>query len=973
MKKFVFLLFGFLFLHSSVALATHLRAGEIIAERISLLTYRITITVYTDTGSDVRFGEGFLNFGDNSDAFQLPVIENNTHLTINPDGSQTIEPLDASDLAAEVAVAQFTIIHTYSFSGLYLISYGEPNRNEGILNVDGSVDTPFFVETEILIDTFIANSTPQLLIPPIDGACTGVAFFHNPGAFDPDGDSISFELVTPQRDVGTDVINYRDPNSREFYTNFEVGDETGSRQPTFSINPVTGDLVWNAPGDLGAGEYIIAFTITEWRKVNGQFFRLGFVTRDMQIIVEDCNNERPELIIPEDICVEAGTLIEEAIFGTDPDGDDVIIEAFSQVFDLVSNSATVTPSKDDQPQPTLPTPAQLDFSWQTDCSHVRDQPYQVVFKITDSPPMGPKLVSFATWNITVIGPAPEFVNPNEEPPAGREITLEWNPYECSAFGQANEMQIWRRVDSFMYMPDSCETGIREGAGYELIDEVDINVTTYVDDNNGQGLAFGARYCYRLVALFPNNGATESVVSEEKCFSPIEAEAPVITKVSIIETDDTDGTIDLEWTSPFEIDRTAFPGPYRYQVYRALGFNGDAGLTFVGETVDTTLTDVGLNTLNNIYNYRIVFTDPNNTIGLAPDEPIDTSAMASSVRLEPTPSFEEILLSWSADVPWSNNIQDFPLHDVFRDNVDDGNPDSLILIATVNVNVDGFNYVDDGTHNDTPLEPDIVYCYRVQTRGSYGNDLLPEPLENFSQVICAQPSDTIPPCTPDLNLAITSCEEFIAQRSCNFNDFFNELTWRRDDDPECANDIASFNIYFARTTEEEFSLLANVRDTFFVHDNLTSFAGCYAIRAVDRSGNESDFSETICNDNCPFYELPNVFTPNGDECNDLFRAFTDDEVIGEGGEATGGCRSTDPTKCARFVRSVVFTVYNRWGKEVYTNQNDPERSILINWDGRSNDGTELSTGVYYYLAEVEFDVVNPAESVQQIKGWIQLLR
>ena len=46
--------------------ATHIRAGEIIVERISTqsLTFRITIIGYTDTGSTVEFGGGRLEFGD---------------------------------------------------------------------------------------------------------------------------------------------------------------------------------------------------------------------------------------------------------------------------------------------------------------------------------------------------------------------------------------------------------------------------------------------------------------------------------------------------------------------------------------------------------------------------------------------------------------------------------------------------------------------------------------------------------------------------------------------------------------------------------------------------------------------------------------------------------------------------------------------------------------------------------------------
>src|SRR5690606_29576974 len=185
--------------------ATHLRAGDIVAERIGCgRTFRITITVYTNTGSTVRFGgeTDVLNFGDGTWMY-VPQIEN----TLRPD-------LDAE---GTVATAQFTVEHVYPTSGTFVISYREPNRNEGVLNMDGSVNTTFYLETVIKMDAFLGcNNTPRLLVPPIDHACPGVQWTHNPGAYDPDKDSISYALVVPYRDRRTEVVNYRHPNSEKF-------------------------------------------------------------------------------------------------------------------------------------------------------------------------------------------------------------------------------------------------------------------------------------------------------------------------------------------------------------------------------------------------------------------------------------------------------------------------------------------------------------------------------------------------------------------------------------------------------------------------------------------------------------------------------------------------------------------------------------------------------------------------------------
>jgi len=932
---------------SQNAQATHLRAGEIIVERVNCqgLTFRIKIVVYTDTGSDVRFGEGFLDFGDGSDPVMLPQIENTSR----------------ADLGDEVATASFTIEHTYPSQGIYTIGYIEPNRNEGVLNIDNSVNTTFYVETQIQIDPFFGcNNSPVLSIPPIDRGCPGVAFFHNPGAYDPDGDSLSFELVVPKKEVGVEVDGYVPVNDNSFYESPGQGNENGNGPPTFDINPLTGELKWDAPGAVG--EYNIAFIVKEWRKINGQYYEMGFVTRDMQIIVEDCDNERPELQVPEDICVEAGTFIDETIFGTDPDGDNVQILAYSQVFDF---GAEVDPDIDNSPyQPSTP-PAELRFTWQTECLDVREQPYQVVFKITDQPEEGPQLVSFESWNITVVGPSPEVTTLEQE---GQGLRLSWEDYACT---NAEEIEVWRRVDSNPFTPDECETGMRENAGYSLIDELPSSATTYKDD----AVAAAAKYCYRLVATYPNPEGGESIVSEEICYEFIPAEEPVITHVSVEKTDENNGEVAVTWREPFELGTLV--APYTFRVYRADGFSGDQNLTMVQEittsntdSASLSILDVGVNTLDDIYNYRVAIVDASGTGG--GDEIF--SAVASTVRLEPTPLFEKIQLDWSAVVPWSNSIASPPgsEHLIYRGFEGDDEED-LQFLAKVDVNQYGFNFID-----SVDIDDERVYCYKVLTKGTYGNPAINSPQFNFSQMVCAQPSDSIPPCKPVVSIEGPDCESLAGDLCLTGGNqiFRNVIGWSTDFVGECQDDVRDYELYFADQVGGTFELLTTVRDTFFIHQKNDSYKGCYQVKAIDRSGNESELSEVFCIDNCPNYELPNLLTPNGDGCNDTFRAFGSPEgdcTPAEGGGSVG-------SRCARFVESVRFTVYNRWGQELYTfdsRENVPgEESfndIYINWDGRNNSGAEVPSGVYYYLAEVIFDVVDPENAKKEVKGWVHVIR
>lgn len=965
--RLLWLLVAGLLSWASAAQASHLRAGEITATRINCsLEYEICITVFTNTASTIRFGDGILDFGDGT-FFSPPQVENT----------------DRPDLGPNVAVVQYCKRHTFPGLGQYKISYLEQNRNGGILNMFDSFNTTFFIESVINIDPFLGcDNTPFLLVPPVDKACTGVAWFHNPGAYDIDGDSLSYELTVPKKDKQKDVVGYLDPVSRNFYTSvgldYDNAQEDQTGPPEFSIDPVSGTLTWDSPG--AAGEYNIAFLIKQWRKVNDTWIELGYVTRDMQIIVEDCLNERPRLEVPPDICVEAGELIEQTIFGDDPDGDDVSIEVFSQVLILGSNPGDYSPRDQSPPilqvfQSTRPNRAELYFRWQTDCSHVKEQSYQVVFKITDKPLAGgAKLVEFKTWNIKVVAPAPEWTQASIAANPTR-IDLSWEPYACAS--DAVSMEVWRRIDSQDYTRAECVTGMPESLGYTRIATLPIGQTALSDDFSGDGLPAGATVCYRLVATYPsafgNTGiGASSYVSEEICVGPVPADEPIITHVTVDQTGLADGQVTVRWRSPFDLDPNAFPPPYRFDVYRAEGFSGDVLLTKLtpAPQSDSSFVDIGLNTREKAYNYRIVAFD-------ALDKRIDTSSVASTVRLTARPLFQKIELDWTAEVPWAIRTSDFPYHLIYR-SVEGAD---FELIDSVRVDQEGLTYLDDRE----PLDQNKTYCYRILTRGAYGNPQIDEPLLNFSQSTCAQPNDNDPPCTPELALDLVTCEEYFQVNGCDSNVFSNTLRWTRPTDAACREDIQYYRIWFSTKVDadtSEYQLLADrITDTVFVDEGLPSFARCYRLTAVDRSGNESPFSEPACNDNCPNYQLPNVFTPgNGDDCNDLFsaysdRVFTDDNRRLRCGndEITEEVQRQINLTCPRFVLRVDFVVVNRWGKQVFNYSSGGEKSIYIDWTGHDNQGNELAAGVYFYNATVTFATLDPKASVRQIKGWVHLVK
>ena len=152
-----------------------------------------------------------------------------------------------------------------------MIRFTDPNRNEGVINIPNSVDVPFYVESELIINPYLGpNSSPILTYPPIDKGCVNRIFIHNPGAFDPEGDSLAYELVQCAGDGGVPIPGYTFPNA----------------SVSFSLDPFTGDLIWNSP--VTPGEYNVAFHIKQYKQ--GRY--AGYVRRDMQILIGQCTSLR---------------------------------------------------------------------------------------------------------------------------------------------------------------------------------------------------------------------------------------------------------------------------------------------------------------------------------------------------------------------------------------------------------------------------------------------------------------------------------------------------------------------------------------------------------------------------------------------------------------------------------------------------------------------------------------------------------
>jgi gliding motility-associated-like protein len=949
-KKIGFILFLFSSLLLNKTHATHLRAGEITAKRISStsLIYEITITTYHDEIGGRMASDS----------------QNDVTLCIKPFGSGAgtiVMVKRSSRTKINNATTKNVYVTTYTFPspGRFVINCGIQNRNENVININNSRETPFYLETIIEINAALGiNRTPILLNAPLDSARTGQKFCHNPAAFDADGDSLAYRMSIPkQGNAGTCLgqnVPYKDP---ALGIDVAAKNELQNAPATLSINPITGDLCWDAPAVQG--QYNVAFIIEEWR----DGVKIGEIVRDMQIIVVDGINKRPLLDPVKDVCVEAGQVMTQSFKATDPDGNRILISVYGGVFNLDVDGKLIEPPVIERPyalfNPLIyqTSPANAQMKWQTSCGHVRDQPYEIVVKAEDQPARNNvQLASFTTFNIKVVAPKPKNLTVLDVTTnSNRGFKLDWSLYGCQTTGA--QIIVFRKEGCSNTKFDACTPNSSNptALGYTEVVRLPVSAITYTDDNKGFGFRRGVSYSYRIQVVFALPLGGSSVASDEACLD-LPAQMPVITNVTVDSTSATKGVMTIKWTKPQNLKEGDLPAPIQYRLFRATGLNGTA-YTQVGviptdlklTTKDTVFIDRNLNTSQNAYRYYLELYFTENGVF----KKFDQTEAASSVLLT-TAVTNQVQLSWQANVPWNNANQK---HRVYRE--DRRRPNVFNVIDEVSVTgTNTFTYTDDGKDKfvadgdiSVTIKPDTTYCYKVETVGKYDSQRIKAgTLYNLSQIVCASPVDNSKPCVPILKLDTIDCATAANETICP-DKATNNLNWTYPTKDAQGNGCASavtYKIFYARYPDEKPTQIgiATAPSLNFKHSGLDSYAGCYYVTAVSRAGVESAASNVVCTDNCPNYKLPNVITPNGDGKNDTFK----------------------PISCTLAVSSVVTTIVNRYGVKVFESV-DP----LINWDGKTTDGKELPSGTYYYQSIVTFKRLNREGSSTTLKGWIQLVR
>lgn len=952
-QKYSFLLFVLIGTLISIPnFATHLKGGEITVKRVSdkTLTFEFTLTTYTEN-NPANQEQNTVNFcfGDGSGIVKVPRCCN-TPVSI---GNGTMKNI-------------YKYTYTYPAASLaYKVSVAIPNRNEGVLNITRSVEVPFYVETLFSINSGLGqNSTPLLLNPAVDlTAIVGQPFIHNANAVDAEGDSLAYRLTVSK--TGDESV-CTGQNRGIMAPGFKQPNDSLS---TFTINSKTGDLIWDSPHVVGL--YNCAFIVEEWR--NG--VKISETVRDMQIEVKDSDNRAPKITIPADRCVVAGTRVTGTITAQDSPSKTNRIDALSlsstgnvyqidTVYAVKPTYATFTVLANQ----TVGT-AKGNFDWQTNCYHIRKEAYDVFFKVTDNPPAFnnevDKLVDSKIWKIKVLAPSLKNLVSAVKTSA-KSVLISWDAYSCNLLNA--EIVLYKKQGNCQEAVNtSCGTGMNL-SGFSELARLKSTETQYED----KAIQNNKNYVYVAVVVFSYKNGVEDVspMSNSSCIF-IPSSTPLLTNVSVTKTNATTGELLIRWSRPFKLDTTIFKGPYFYQVQRA---DGNSNNVFKNVSAllpaqikpaisDTSFVDIGVNTQNKIYSYKVGFYYTDN------GKPVlmENTIPGGNVYLYgQSTSSTAINLAWIVDSPWNNEYQ---LHRIYREYPRKSgvyNQISEVSVAGANT----FTFTDNGKDyftqdgaTDYTFKKDSTYCYIVETVGTYQQLLTNVRLVNASQKVCFtagggtnggntdpdNPVDpNLAPCAPVLTVDNQDCALMEKVSNCVYDKFTNNLSWKPVSSSTCDPNVTLYRIYYKASPSGKFVKIDSTQNTFYQHIKTDGIRGCYAVSAVNIGKKESPLSNLVCLENCANFELPNLFSPNGDGLNDTWL----------------------PMRCPKFVSQVTCKIIDRYGQEVY------DYSGSINgfvWDGKNKSGKLMPAATYFYECQVDFDVLDENQKRKVLKGWVELVK
>ncbi len=353
---------------------SHAMGADLTYECLGPNQYRLTYSFYRDCSGITAPSSVSVNF--ESSCFGSGTVSLTPTL-----GSPTRISATCPGVATTCNGGSYTGIEEWIYTGIvnlpgpcadWKFSYAECCRNSAITTVDNASSNDLYVYSLLNSIAAPCNNSPTFSNKPVPFACVGQRFCFNHGATDADGDSITYQLITPL-DAANTPITYDPPYS--------------NTQPVLSAPPVIFNSI---SGDIcmvptQADVTVFAVLVSEYR--NGVL--IGQVERDIQLTVNACNNFLPNLtgmngtpFFTKKICAN----VPFNFWAASIDADVADLTTIDWDFGIPGATLTMTNTNRDSAY----------FSWTPTTADISNSPYCFTATVKDNhcPYLGQQIFSF---------------------------------------------------------------------------------------------------------------------------------------------------------------------------------------------------------------------------------------------------------------------------------------------------------------------------------------------------------------------------------------------------------------------------------------------------------------------------------------------------------------------------------------------------------------------------------------------------
>jgi len=292
--------------------ASHIMGSDMTYKSLGNKKYEITLTIYRDCRGISLGTSASINIEANGNSNNVTLFVD-TVLDVNPQcgiASSPCTPVNTTNgQGVEAHVYRGTMdlglspYSTWITNGAckFYFSWTSCCRNGAITT---GVSGGFYTYSMLDVCNAVDNTSPTFTSAPVARGCCNQAMKLSLGGQDyKDFDSLSYKLVAPLGNHRTDYLYPSSPLDTEHpMTNYCL---FGSSIPCTAVpsydpplgvyfDKKTGYFVFTPTKCDEVG--VVAFEITEWRKISGVYKIVGTTRRDIQIEIENCgNNNVPTL------------------------------------------------------------------------------------------------------------------------------------------------------------------------------------------------------------------------------------------------------------------------------------------------------------------------------------------------------------------------------------------------------------------------------------------------------------------------------------------------------------------------------------------------------------------------------------------------------------------------------------------------------------------------------------------------------